>query len=132
MKYYILTLSLFRTILLTKRDYYHSVLPPLPKKKFWNTILAYVLLRKNLWNGVPVRSITKIPVLPHLSNTILIQNDCDTMENVIHCIVICMFSAFHKGTLNYNKKAGYIAKKSKYSKTWSLRNSRDKKSFLES
>jgi hypothetical protein len=98
------------------------------KIRFWNTILAYVLLRKSLWNGVPVRSITKIPVLPHLSNTIFIQYNCDIMENVIHCIVIWMFSALQKGTLNYNKKAGYIAKKSKYSKTWSLRNSRDKRS----
>jgi hypothetical protein len=32
------------------------------KKRFWNTVLASVLLRKNLWNSVPARSITKIPL----------------------------------------------------------------------
>jgi hypothetical protein len=31
-------------------------------KKFWNTVLACVLLRKNLRNGLPACSVTKIPL----------------------------------------------------------------------
>jgi hypothetical protein len=31
------------------------------KKRFWNAVPACILLSKNLWNGVPARSITKIP-----------------------------------------------------------------------
>jgi hypothetical protein len=32
------------------------------KKRFWNTVLVCILLRKNFWNGVPGCSITKIPL----------------------------------------------------------------------
>jgi hypothetical protein len=32
------------------------------KKRFRNAISVCALLRKNLWNGVPARSITKIPL----------------------------------------------------------------------
>jgi hypothetical protein len=36
------------------------------EKRFWDAVPACILLRKNFWNGVLARSITKIPlVLPH-------------------------------------------------------------------
>jgi hypothetical protein len=33
------------------------------RKKFWNTIPACILLRKNFQTGVPACSVTKIPLL---------------------------------------------------------------------
>jgi hypothetical protein len=38
------------------------VIPMPGKRKFWNAVPAFVLLRKNFWNGVSARSVTKIPL----------------------------------------------------------------------
>jgi hypothetical protein len=32
------------------------------EKRFWNSVLVFIPLRKNFWNGVLARSITKIPL----------------------------------------------------------------------
>jgi hypothetical protein len=45
-----------------------AILMPV-KKKFWYAIPVFVLLRKNFWNSVPERSVTKLP-LPTLKATL--------------------------------------------------------------
>jgi hypothetical protein len=35
---------------------------PMPLKGFWNTVVACILLTKNLQDGVPAITITKIPL----------------------------------------------------------------------
>jgi hypothetical protein len=32
------------------------------EKRFWNSVLVFIPLRKNFWNGVLARFITKIPL----------------------------------------------------------------------
>jgi hypothetical protein len=45
------------------------------KKRFWNAVLACILLRKNFWNGVPARSITKIPQVMRISTYRTMNSD---------------------------------------------------------
>jgi hypothetical protein len=33
------------------------------KRRFWNAVLACILLRNNFENGVPARSVRKIPLI---------------------------------------------------------------------
>jgi hypothetical protein len=43
----------------TKFGWWGGVIP-IPGKKFWRAVPVCVLLRKNFWNSVPARSVTKI------------------------------------------------------------------------